>query len=135
MVIAGTIGLFGYGLFVSCLDRKRVDYVLAGKGVLVAAIGLTIAIHTIMSNLYANRSRGLAIRSESSWLCKRIFAISQGAGIILGVLVYLGVFDIHHKPLIEYLTVISTSLFFATFAIDFAKFKTFAQLRNVQDGT
>ena len=118
-----TLSLAGYGLFVSCLDRKRVDYVLAGKGVLVAAVGSTVAIAIIMANLSANRSRGLALRSEASWLRKRVFATAHWAGIGLGVLLYLGLFDIQHKPLIEYLTVVSTSLFFATFAIDFASFK------------
>jgi hypothetical protein len=29
MALAGTIGLAAYGLFVSCIDRKRIDHVLA----------------------------------------------------------------------------------------------------------
>lgn len=29
MVLLGTIGLAGYGLFVACIDRKRINYALA----------------------------------------------------------------------------------------------------------
>ena len=40
-----------------------------------------------------------------------------------GVLIYSGYLDINYKPLIEYTSVISCSLFFWTFSIDFSKFK------------
>ena len=123
MVIAGTIGLAGYGLFVSCIDRKRINYVLAGKGVLVAGVGSSVCIAIIMANLKNNRDNGLHLRSESSWFWKKLFAIGHWVGIVLGFLIYLGEFDIKHKPMVEYLTVFSTSLFYATFAIDFANFK------------
>jgi hypothetical protein len=29
MVVAGTIGLAAYGLFVACIDRKRINFVVA----------------------------------------------------------------------------------------------------------
>lgn len=61
MVVFGTIGLAAYGLFVSCIDRKRINYVYVGYAVLTAAIGTSLAISIIMKNLTKNRSQGLAL--------------------------------------------------------------------------
>lgn len=61
MVVIGTIGLAAYGLFVSCIDRKRINYQLAEAGSFVASIGITIAIYIIMKNLRKNRENGLAL--------------------------------------------------------------------------
>jgi hypothetical protein len=123
MVLAGTIGLAGYGLFVSCIDRKRINYVLAADAVTAASIGMTICIALIMHNLTSNRSQGLALASEKSWLYKRLFSIIYFAAFVCGVLVYTGFLDLDFKPWIEYASVISASLFFWSFSIDFKKFK------------
>ena len=47
----GTLGLLAYGLFVACIDRKRINYPLAKIGVFFAGIFLTSAIYLIMHNL------------------------------------------------------------------------------------
>lgn len=41
----------------------------------------------------------------------------------LGVLIYLGELDLLYKPLVEYMTVVSTVLFFGSFSLDFVGFK------------
>ena len=51
LVFFGAIGLAGYGLFVSCIDRKRIDYSLASDAVAVSAVGMAISILLIMMNL------------------------------------------------------------------------------------
>jgi hypothetical protein len=56
MTVSGTIGLAAYGLFVSCIDRKRINYLLAENSVLVAALATSFAIFIIMSNLKKNRN-------------------------------------------------------------------------------
>ena len=61
MVVIGTIGLAAYGLFVSCIDRKRINYQLAEAATSVASIGITVAIYIIMNNLRKNREQGLAL--------------------------------------------------------------------------
>jgi hypothetical protein len=122
MVLFGTIGLAAYGLFVSCIDRKRINYVLSEQAVFVAAIGTSLAIFIIMRNLKKNRENGIALANEQSWLYKKVFSWIHLVGISLGTLIYLGQIDITHKPLVEYLTVISTQLFFWTFSIDFKHF-------------
>lgn len=63
MVILGTIGLAGYGLFVSCIDRKRINYTLASTAVTVSSIAMTAAIYLIMRNLSLNRAQGVALAS------------------------------------------------------------------------
>ena len=61
MVLLGTIGLAGYGLFVSCIDRKRINYVLAQDAVTVASLAMTACIVMIMLNLAKNRAQGIAL--------------------------------------------------------------------------
>ena len=63
MVFFGAIGQAGYGLFVSCIDRKRINFVLASDAVAVSAVMMALAIAIIMANLSANRSRGLTLKS------------------------------------------------------------------------
>lgn len=76
-----------------------------------------------MRNLSLNRAQGVALASEKSWLYKRLFSLIYGIAFVAGVLVYSGYLDIDYKPLIEYTSVISCSLFFWSFSIDFKKFK------------
>jgi hypothetical protein len=123
MVFMGTIGLAGYGLFVACIDRKRINYTLAADTVLVASIGITACIFLIMKNLSFNRAAGYALANEKSWLYKKLFSSSYGVAFIMGVLIYSGILDIGYKPLVEYTSVISASLFFWSFSIDFKSFK------------
>ena len=123
MVVLGTVGLAGYGLFVSCIDRKRINYLLAENAVFVAAVGITICIFLIMKNLSSNRAAGYALANEKSWLYKKIFSSSYGVAFIMGFLIYSGFLDLEYKPLVEYTSVISASLFFWSFSIDFKSFK------------
>lgn len=61
MVLLGTIGLAAYGLFVSCIDRKRINYSLASEAVTVASVTMTLCIFLIMRNLSLNRSQGIGL--------------------------------------------------------------------------
>ena len=54
---------------------------------------------------------------------KRLFSITYFAAFIAGILIYAGEVSLDFKPLIEYTSVISCSLFFWSFSIDFKKFK------------
>lgn len=63
MVVSGSIGLAAYGLFVSCIDRKRINYLLAGNSVFVAALSTSLTIFLIMSNLRKNRKGGIGLSS------------------------------------------------------------------------
>jgi hypothetical protein len=123
MAVLGTIGLAAYGLFVACIDRKRINYQLAEAAVLVATTCITIAIYIIMKNLRKNRDQGIALANEQSWLYKRLFSYIFFSGALVGALIYLGYVDIHFKVIVEYTTVISAILFFWSFSIDFKKFK------------
>ena len=100
MVFFGALGLAGYGLFVSCIDRKRINYVLASDAVTVAACGMAISIILIMVNLSANRSRGIGLASEQSWFYKRLFSILYLSAFLGGLLMYTGYLDINYKPLV-----------------------------------
>ena len=117
MVFFGAVGLAAYGLFVSCIDRKRINYVLASDAVTVSACSMAISILIIMVNLTSNRSRGIALASEQSWFYKRLFSLAYGAAFIAGVLMYTGYLSISYKPIVEYASVISCSLFFWSFTI------------------
>jgi hypothetical protein len=75
-----------------------------------------------MKNLKKNRLGHIQLSNERSWFLKKLFAWIHFGGIAIGLLIYLGEVDVKHKALIEYVTVISTSLFFWTFSIDFKKF-------------
>lgn len=123
MVVIGTIGLAAYGLFVSCIDRKRINYQLAETATFVASIGITVAIYIIMKNLRKNRKNGLALANQRSWFLKKLFSYAYFGGFGLGAMIYGGYVDIEYKVIVEYTTVISAVLFFWTFSIDFKKFK------------
>lgn len=51
ILVAGLIALASYGLFVSTIDRKRINYVLAEWSVFVACVGNFIAISGIFKNI------------------------------------------------------------------------------------
>lgn len=55
MVGLGTVGLAAYGLFVSCIDRKRINYILAENCVFVAALATSYSVWAIMKDLKSNR--------------------------------------------------------------------------------
>ena len=61
MVIVGTIGLISYGLFVACIDRKKINYMLANSCAVISGILISYAIYIIMSNLQKNRAQGYAL--------------------------------------------------------------------------
>ena len=61
--------------------------------------------------------------SEKSWLYKRLFSLAYGVAFVGGVLIYSGYLDVEFKAWVEYGSVISASLFFWSFSIDFKKFK------------
>ena len=121
--IFGTIGLMGYGLFVSCIDRKRINYPLARGCANVANICLTITMYLIMHNLRKIRKEEPGFIKPKSWTLKQVFCGVHIIGFTAGLLMYLGYLDIEYKPIIEYTIVISTTLFLWTFAKDFKKFK------------
>lgn len=123
MVLFGTVGLAAYGLFVACIDRKRINFQLAETASFIASIGIAIAIYIIMSNLGKNRSQGIALANERSWFLKKVFTYTYFTGFTIAAMIYTGYADIHYKVITEYTTVISAVLFFWTFSIDFKKFK------------
>lgn len=43
--------------------------------------------------------------------------------MLVGLLIYLGQIDIYYKNITEYIVVVSTYLFYWTFAFDFSKYK------------
>jgi hypothetical protein len=49
--IMGTLGLLSYGLFVACIDRKRINYPLAKKGAFFAGLLISLTIMLIMNQL------------------------------------------------------------------------------------
>lgn len=90
MVFFGAVGLAAYGLFVSCIDRKRINYKLAADAVTGSAVTMSISISIIMFNLTSNRSRGVALANEKSWFLKRLFSFIFGVSILCGLLMYTG---------------------------------------------
>lgn len=123
MAVVGTIGLAAYGLFVACIDRKRINYQLAEFASFAAAICITYAIFTIMRNLSKNRAMGFTLADEKSWFYKKLFSFIYFSGFTLAALIYSGEVDVHYKVISEYTCVISAILFMWSFSIDFKKFK------------
>ena len=123
MVIFGTIGLISYGLFVACIDRKKINYMMANASATTSGFLISYAIYNIMNNLQKNRSQGYALANEDSWFYKKIFSTINLVGTATGGLILLGFLDINLVYIIEYVSVISASLFFWTFSLDFKKFK------------
>ena len=94
ILIFSTIGLLGYALFVSCIDRARINYPLAKKGVFVASIGISAAIYLIMIQIKRIRERTPLFIGETSWNLKQITCFLQAFGILCGFLIYIGEIDI-----------------------------------------
>lgn len=90
MAVIGTIGLALYGLFVACIDRKRINFQLAEFASFGAALCITYSIFTILRNLSKNRAMGYALADERSWALKKIFGFFYFSGFILGALIYAG---------------------------------------------
>eukprot|EP00919_Chromeraceae_sp_WS-2016_P037469 GHVR01089385.1.p3 GENE.GHVR01089385.1~~GHVR01089385.1.p3 ORF type:complete len:120 (+),score=5.67 GHVR01089385.1:3025-3384(+) len=57
MVFFAIVGVSAYGLFVACIDRKRINYNLAANSVFVSVIGSSLAIYIIMGNLLRIKQR------------------------------------------------------------------------------
>jgi hypothetical protein len=53
----GTLGLLSYALFVACIDRKRINYPLAKKGVFFSGILISMTIYLIMGQLRKIRNQ------------------------------------------------------------------------------
>jgi hypothetical protein len=123
MAVIGTTGLALYGLFVACIDRKRINYQLAEFASFGAAVCITYSIFTILRNLSKNRAMGYALADERSWALKKIFGFFYFSGFALGSLIYAGEVDVHYKVISEYTCVVSAILFMWSFSIDFKKFK------------
>jgi hypothetical protein len=123
MTVFGTLGLLSYGLFVACIDRKRINYPLAEKGVFFASIFISAAIYLIMHQITKIKAQTPLFIGETSYLLKQLTCTFQGIGMFFGVLVYLGEFDIEYRNYIEYEVVTSSVAFLWTFVYDFKKFK------------
>ncbi len=123
IVTMSTIGLLSYGLFVACIDRKRINYPLAAAGVFWSAILVSAAIYLVLWNIRRISKRTPIFIGQTSRLAKKFFGSLQVIGMFLGVAIYTGQIDIHYKNWVEYWTVITTILFLWTFVLDFKRFK------------
>ena len=118
-IVLNTISLAAYGLFVSTIDRKRIDYVLAERAVFVSAITNFLSISIVMSNISAIRWNDPKFVKFLSWKLKRVFSWIFYGGMAVGFLIYAGQIDIEYKPMVEYVIVVSTYLFYWSFVVDF----------------
>lgn len=121
--VASTIGLAAYALFVSTIDRKRINYNLAEWAVFVAAIGNFISVFGIYSNIKKIREDNPYFIGYVSWTLKKYFMTAYLVGMALGLMIYLGQLDIYYKGIVEYVVVVSTYLFYWTFSMDFTKYE------------
>lgn len=51
LITFSILGLLSYGLFVACIDRKRINYPLSQGGVFFASIFISLAINLTMHQL------------------------------------------------------------------------------------
>lgn len=51
ITILAILGLLSYALFVACIDRARINYPLAKKGVVFSSLFISFAIYIIMGQL------------------------------------------------------------------------------------
>jgi len=102
MVILGTVGLISYGLFVACIDRKKINYMLANASAVISGLLISYSIYIIMKNLQKNREQGFMLSNESSWFYKKLFSTINFAGALVGALILLGFLDINLVYIIEY---------------------------------
>jgi uncharacterized membrane protein len=119
ILICGLVCLASYGLFVSTIDRKRINYVLAEGAVFVACITNFLAISGIFKNIKQIREANPYFISHKSYRFKKIFYSIFLSFMISGLLVYLGQLDIELKNKIEYGVVTSSYLFYWSFIFDF----------------
>lgn len=118
-LIAGLVCLAAYGLFVSTIDRKRINYVLAERSVFVACITNFIAISGIFKNIKDIREVDPYFITHRSWKYKKIFYTLFASFMLSGLLIYLGQLSIEFKNKVEYGVVISSYLFYWSFIFDF----------------
>ena len=120
--IFGSIGLLAYGLFVSCIDRKRMNYQLARLSANIANIALSFTMWLIMHNIRLIRRQQPSFIKLSSWSLKKICCFVHLGAFGFGILMYSGEIPFEWKPSIEYAIVISTVIFLWSFTKDFKKF-------------
>lgn len=122
-LLYSVICLASYALFVSTIDRKRINYNIAEWSVFIAAITNFFALRGIYNNMAAIREDNPYFIGYLSWTLKRLFIICFYTGMGIATLIYFGQIDIFYKNMTEYLIVISSYLFYWTFTYDFAKFE------------
>ena len=122
-LLYSVICLASYALFVSTIDRKRINYNIAEWSVFIAAITNFFALRGIYKNMAAIREDNPYFIGYLSWTLKRLFIICFYTGMGIATLIYFGQIDIFYKNMTEYLIVISSYLFYWTFTYDFAKFE------------
>lgn len=96
-LISGLICLASYALFVSTLDRIRINYLLAERAVFVACVTNFIAISTIFKNIKDIREVDPYFIDHKSWKYKKVFYTLFAGFMVTGLLIYLGQVDIDHK--------------------------------------
>lgn len=122
-LLSSVVCLASYALFVSTIDRKRINYNIAEWAVFIAAITNFVALRGIYKNISNIREENPYFVGYLSWTLKKVFMWFFLGGMILAVLIYLGQLDIHYKNMAEYVVVISSYLFYWTFTFDFAKYE------------
>lgn len=95
--ILATLGLLSYGLFVSCIDRKRINYPLAKTGVFFASVLISAAIYIIMGQLRKIRNSTPMFIGQTSFTLKKITSSIQALGMLLGLLIFTGQMSIDYK--------------------------------------
>lgn len=97
ILLSGLVCLASYGLFVSTLDRKRINYVLAEWAVFIACISNFIAISGIFKNIKNIREHDPYFISHKSWKYKKVFYSIFSGFMLTGLLIYLGQVDFEYK--------------------------------------
>lgn len=97
IAVFGTLGPLFYGLFVACIDRKRINYPLAKAGVFFSSIFITAVIFIIMRQLNKIRNQTPTFITETSWNLKLIMTSLHFFGMSLAVLIFTGQLSIDHK--------------------------------------
>ena len=123
IVAFAILGLLSYGIFVACIDTKRINFPLAKKGAFFSGIFLSAAIYFIMSQLKKIRNQTPLFIGETSYNLKKIIGSIHGFGMICAILISAGQLSIDYRNKVEYLVVVSTILFLWTFIFDFKHFK------------
>lgn len=119
ILISGLVCLASYGLFVSTIDRKRINYVIAQWAVFVASITNFIAIYGIFDNITRIREEDPYFISHKSYNLKKVFFTIFTSFMFSGLLIYLGQISIEYKAAVEYGIVTSTYMFYWSFVYDF----------------